>query len=87
MKNGYLPKISNLLQFGGEILALLCLLILPQFQTSGTEKSPFSPVHTRKEGVSKTMRFQKSPLLKPFSKVSVFIGVFGHFSVGENASI
>lgn len=24
MKNGYLPKISILLQFGGEILALLC---------------------------------------------------------------
>ena len=44
MKNAYLPKISILLQFGGEILALLChddsiqiLLILPQFQTFGTE--------------------------------------------------
>ena len=40
MKNAYLPKISTLLQFGGEILALLCpgdsiqiLLILSQFQT------------------------------------------------------
>ena len=38
MKNAYLPKISILLQFGGEIVALLCpddsiqiLLILPQF--------------------------------------------------------
>ena len=39
MQNAYLPKISILLQFGGEILAVLCsddstqiLLILPQFQ-------------------------------------------------------
>ena len=38
MKNAYLPKISILLQFGGEILTLLCpddpkqiLLILSQF--------------------------------------------------------
>ena len=45
MKNAYLPKISILLQFGGEILALLCpgdsiqiLLILSQFLTFGTEK-------------------------------------------------
>ena len=44
MKNAYLPKISVLLQFGGEILALLCpddsiqiLLILSQFQMFGTE--------------------------------------------------
>ena len=44
MKNIYLPKISILLQFGGEILALLCpddsiqiLLILPQSLTFGTE--------------------------------------------------
>ena len=44
MKNAYLPKISILLQFGGEILALLCpddsiqiLLILSQFSTFGTE--------------------------------------------------
>ena len=44
MKNAYLPKISILLQFMGEILALLCrddsiqiLLILPQFLTLGTE--------------------------------------------------
>ena len=44
MKNAYLPKISILLQFGGEILALLCpgdsiqiLLILSQFLTFGTE--------------------------------------------------
>ena len=42
MKNASLPKISILLQFGGEILALLCpgdsiqiLLILSQFQTLG----------------------------------------------------
>ena len=27
------------------------------------------------------MRFQTSPLLKPFSKVSVFIGVLGRFGV------
>ena len=39
IKNVYLPKISNSLQFGGEILAMLCrddsiqiLLILSQFQ-------------------------------------------------------
>ena len=44
MKNAYLPKISILLQFGGEILALLCpddstqiLLTLSQFLMSGTE--------------------------------------------------
>ena len=44
MKNSYLPKISILLQFGVEILALLrpddfiqILLFLPQFQTFGTE--------------------------------------------------
>ena len=44
MKNAYLPKISILLQFGGEILVLLCpgdsiqiLLILSQFQTLRTE--------------------------------------------------
>ena len=44
MKNAYLPKISILLQFGGEILALLChgdsiqiLVILSQFKTFGTE--------------------------------------------------
>ena len=44
MKNAYLPKISILLQFGGEILALLCpgdsiqiLLILSQFETLRTE--------------------------------------------------
>ena len=44
MKNAHLPKISVLLQLGGEILALLCsvdsiqtLLILPQFLTLGTE--------------------------------------------------
>ena len=30
---------------------------------------------------SQVMRFQKSPLLKPFSKVSVFISFFGRFSV------
>ena len=43
MKNAYLPKVSILLQFGGEILALLCpgdsiqiLLILSQFLTFGT---------------------------------------------------
>ena len=28
-----------------------------------------------------TKRFQKSPRLKPFLKVAVFIGVFGRFSV------
>ena len=45
MKNAYLPKISILLQFGGEILALLypddsiqILLILSQFLSFGTEK-------------------------------------------------
>ena len=44
MKNAYLLKISILLQFGGEILALLCpddsiqiLLILSQFLKLGTE--------------------------------------------------
>ena len=44
MKNAYLPKIGILLQFGGEILALLCpddsiqiRLILPQFLMFGTE--------------------------------------------------
>ena len=44
MKNAYLLKISILLQFGGEILALLCpddsiqiLLTLSQFQKLGTE--------------------------------------------------
>ena len=28
-----------------------------------------------------TMRFQKAPILKPFSKAFVFISVFGRFSV------
>ena len=44
MKNASLPKISVLLQFGAEILALLCpvdsiqiLLILSQLQTLRTE--------------------------------------------------
>ena len=44
MKNAYLPKISILLPFWGETLALLCpddsiqiLLILSQFLTLGTE--------------------------------------------------
>ena len=44
MKNAYLPKTSILLQFGSEILALLCpgdsiqiLLILSQFQTLRTD--------------------------------------------------
>ena len=44
IKNAYLPTISILLQFGGEILALLCpgdsiqiLLILSQKETFGTE--------------------------------------------------
>ena len=44
MKNANLPKISILLQSGGEILVLLCardsvqiLLILSQFQTLRTE--------------------------------------------------
>ena len=36
-----------------------------------------------KRSVFKTMRFQSSPPLKPFSKVSVFIGVFGRFSVDD----
>ena len=43
MKNTYLPKISILLQFGSEILALLCrddsieiLLVLSQFLMFGT---------------------------------------------------
>ena len=44
--------------------------------------SPFSKVSvTRNEAFFTTMRFQKSTLLKPFSKVSVFVGVFGRFSV------
>ena len=38
------------------------------------EKSPFSPVHTGNGAF---------PLFKLFSKVSVFIGVFGRFSVGD----
>ena len=44
MKNTFLQKVSILLQFGGEILALLChddsiqiLLILSQFLTLGNE--------------------------------------------------
>ena len=44
MNNAFFPKISILLQFGGEILALLCpddsiqiLLILSQFLMFGTE--------------------------------------------------
>ena len=44
MKKAYLPKISILLQFGSEILALLCLddsiqilLILSQFLALGTQ--------------------------------------------------
>ena len=44
MRNAYLPKISTLLQFGSEILALLrpndsipIRLILSQFLTFGTE--------------------------------------------------
>ena len=44
IKNAYFPKISILLQFGGEILVLLCpddsiqiLLILSQFLTFGTK--------------------------------------------------
>ena len=36
-----------------------------------------------KRSVFKTMRFQTSPLLKSFSKVSVFVGVFRRFSVDD----
>ena len=39
-------------------------------------KPPFSPVHTIKERF-KTVRFQKTPLLKPLSKFPVCIKVFG----------
>jgi len=31
----------------------------------------------------KTMRFQKAPLLKPFSEASVFISVVDHFSTDD----
>ena len=58
MKNAYLPKISIKLQFGREILALLCrddsiqiLLILSQFLKFGTDKirriCMASPGHNR----------------------------------------
>ena len=30
------------------------------------------------------MRFQKSPILKPFLKVSIFISIFGCFSVEDS---
>ena len=46
--------------------------------------SPFSEVSafTCPPAFSKVFKsLQKSPILKPFSKVSVFIVVFGHFSV------
>ena len=39
----------------------------------------FHLIHARNDA----MRFQKAPLLKPFSKVFVFIRVFGCFSVDE----
>ena len=38
---------------------------------------------TLERSVFKRMRFQKSPLLRPFMKVSVFIGVSGLFSVDD----
>ena len=44
--------------------------------------SPFSKVRFHLS-MLETERFQKSPLLKPFSKVSVLIGVFGCFSVDD----
>ena len=39
-------------------------------------KPPFSSVHTKKERF-KTVRFLKTPLLKPLSKIPVCIKVFG----------
>ena len=50
--------------------------------------SPFSKVFVftsphLKRSVFKTTRFEKSPLLKPFSKLSVLMGVFGRFSVDD----
>ena len=44
--------------------------------------SPFSLVNL-KRSVLKTMRFQNAPILKLFSKVSVFINVFGFFRVDD----
>ena len=44
--------------------------------------SPFSLVNL-KRSVLKTMRFQNAPILKLFSKVSVFINVFGCFRVDD----
>ena len=64
MKNAYLPKISILLQFGGEILALLCpddsiqiLLILSQFLTFGTK--------TKLEGFVSSHRVIKELISRP----------------------
>ena len=45
-------------------------------------KSHFSSVNIRNDAFSKRC-VVKSLLLKPFSKVSVFIGVFGRFSVDD----
>ena len=45
-------------------------------------KPPFSPVHTKKERF-KTVRFQKTPLLKPLSKFPVCIKVFGRLSMDD----
>ena len=45
-------------------------------------KHLFSPVHTKKERF-KTMRFQKTPLLKPLSKFPVCIKVFGRLSMDD----
>ena len=48
-----------------------------RFFVTALKKLSFSPVHTRKGA------FQNVPLSKPFSKASVFIGVFGCFRVGN----
>ena len=46
-------------------------------------KSPFSPVQAKKKAFSK-LHFSKTLPLEQFSKVSVFVILFDHFSVDDN---
>ena len=52
------------------------------FTSSFLKACVFTYPH-QKRGAFKTIRFQKTPLLKPFPKVLVFVSVFGRFSVDD----
>ena len=52
------------------------------FSAPFSEASVFTSPHY-KRSVFKKIHFRKAPLLKPFSKASVFISMFGRFCVDE----